>query len=121
MNRISDKYLSAILRKGGLLVSVGLLTASSLLISCSGTEKGEETEADIEAAMMEGRAAARPLLNRSWSDTVELRTALKSVRDNGARYDSLSRPRSREAFDSTFVHTIRTVNPRMARQLDSIQ
>ena len=97
------------------LLLVLLLSLSG--IGCSKTDKGEETAAQIEAAMMQGREAARIFVNRNWPDSTELRARLNAVRAHRSHYDTLGLRRSAEAFDSGFVSTIRTINPEIAKQI----
>ena len=87
------------------------------LCGCSNTDKGEEAAAQVEAAMMEGREAARVFVNRNWPDTVQLRASLEKARSQRARYDTLGLKRCAEAYDSGFVSTIRTINPKIASHL----
>ncbi len=94
-----------------------LVFAALLAASCSHTDKGEESAAEIEAAMMEGREAAKIFVNRPWRDTVELQSRLLEARSHRAKYDTLGLKRCAEAYDSGFVSTIRTVNPDVANQI----
>lgn len=98
------------------------LTLASLLLlislsSCSGCKEIEHSEgvvADIEAAQMEGRKAARKFVVSSWKDTAELRREKKAA---DMLRDSIVSPRgqkAREAYDSTFISTIRAVRPTLA-------
>ncbi len=80
-------------------------------------EHGEEDAADVEAAMMQGREAARIFINRKWNDTAELQRNLLEARARRCVYDTAGRKASAAAFDSGFVSTIRTVNPEIARHL----
>ena len=80
-------------------------------------ENGEEAAADVEAAMMAGREAARIFINRDWKDTAELQRNLLEARARRCVYDTSGRREAAAAFDSGFVSTIRTVNPDIARQL----
>lgn len=95
------------------------LIATLVLLSpgCSKTDKGEETAAQIEAAMMQGREAARIFVNKEWNDTTELRTRITAARSRRSHYDTLGLKRSAEAFDSGFVSTIRTINPEIAKHI----
>lgn len=86
-------------------------------LSCSHTDKGEETAAEIEAAMMEGREAAKIFVNRPWRDTTELQSRLLEARSRRAKYDTIGLKKCAEAYDSGFVSTIRTVNPDVANQI----
>lgn len=90
--------------------------------ACSGkTEKTEETVADIEAAQLEGREAARVFVNRPWRDTVELQSSLLEARARQSKYVRAHKPQSAAAFDSAFVSTLKTVRPDVARELEAAQ
>ena len=102
--------------------AIYLLFALSLL-SCGGKglkgiEEGEETQAEIEAAMMDGRSAAREFINKNWKDSVELQSHLLEARSKRLRYDTINKPHCRAAYDSAFVSTIRTVRPDVAKALE---
>lgn len=108
-----------------LLYTVLLLLAASPILtlpSCGGKgmkgiEEGEETQAEIEAAMMDGRMAAREFINKTWRDTIELQNHLLEARTRRVPYDTVAKPKCRAAFDSAFVATIRTVRPDVAKAL----
>lgn len=84
---------------------------------CDKTEKGEEDAAKVEAAMMEGREAARIFVNRPWKDTVELQRNLLEARARRTKYDTIGQPKAAAAYDSAFVSTICTVNPEVAAHI----
>lgn len=86
-------------------------------ISCSRTEQAESDRADIEAAMMQGRMAARDILAADPSDTVDLQERLLDARAKQSRYVIDKHPDQAAAFDSAFVSTIRTVRPDLGRRL----
>ena len=88
-----------------------------ILFSCAQTEKTEEVTADITAAQMEGRRAAGIILGREWTDTVTLQKALIETKARQSKYLLEGKTKSAEAFDSTFISTIRTVNPTLAKQI----
>lgn len=96
-----------------------MAAAASLIFTACGkkVEKGEETEAEIEAAMIEGRETARVFVNTEWKDTMELQNRLLQARTASSKYDMAKKPRSKAAFDSAFVSTIRTVRPDVAAEL----
>ncbi|MDE6442859.1 MAG: hypothetical protein K2K64_00345 [Muribaculaceae bacterium] len=87
------------------------------LNSCSGCTETEHTEAvtaDITAAQMMGRNDARFFVNRQWNDSSELRYRLALIRHQS---DSLKKSRGMDfaaVYDSTFISTIRAVNPELA-------
>lgn len=88
-----------------------------LMAACSGAGRGNEAEAEVEAAMIEGREAARIFVNRPWRDTIELQRKLLEARSRRAKFDTAGQKKAAEAFDSAFISTIRTVNPDIARHL----
>lgn len=104
------------------LLYIFILSALSLSIwSCGkmkNIEKGEETQAEIEAAMMDGRSAAREFINKTWNDSIELQNHLLEARTQRIPYDTVDKPHCRAAFDSAFVSTIRTVRPDIAKALE---
>ena len=96
---------------GLLLISSGLFTA------CSQTEKTEAITAEITAAQMEGRRAAGTILGPEWKDSAALQRALLDIKVQQSKYLIDSKPECAEAFDSTFISTIRAVNPALAKKL----
>ena len=87
------------------------------LSSCSYTEKTEAITAEITAAQMEGRRAAGEILGPEWQDTVKLQRALMDIKVRQSKYIIDGKPKCAEAFDSTFISTIRTVNPTLASKI----
>lgn len=88
-----------------------------LLLSCSRTEKTEETVAEITAAQMEGRKAAGRILGPEWTDTAALQKALIETKVQQSKYLIAGNTKCAAAFDSTFISTIRTVNPDLAKKI----
>lgn len=80
-------------------------------------EQSEETTAEIEAAMMMGRNAAKEFATKQWEDTFALQKKLLDVRTRSSKYTIDKKPQSAAAFDSSFVSTMRTVRPDLADQL----
>ena len=115
------------MRKTGLAaIAIVLLP---LFFSCS--EKSEQAAATetadqmedtnpiaIENAAIEGRNAAKEIVRKDWSDTVEMQKAVLEVRARNSRYEIEGKPRCKAAFDSAFFSTIRTVRPELAKTLD---
>lgn len=96
------------------------LLISTLLIylsSCGSTEKTEGITAEITAAQMEGRRAAGEILGPEWKDTVKLQNALLDVKVRQSKYLINNKPECAQAFDSTFISTIRSVNPNLAKKI----
>lgn len=83
------------------------------------TEQNEETRAEIEAAMMQGRTAAREFVNKEWTDTLELMNHLLKAKAQQSTYVINKRPKSAEAFDSAFISTVRSVDPQLAATITS--
>ena len=90
---------------------------SLLLFACSETEKTEAITAEITAAQMEGRRAAGKILAPEWQDTVKLQHALLDAKVKQSKYILEGKKECADAFDSAFISTIRTVNPRLAKKI----
>lgn len=88
-----------------------------VISSCAQTEKTEAITAEITAAQMEGRRAAGLILAPEWEDTVKLRQALIEAKVKQSKYLIDGKPECAAAFDSTFISTIRRVNPDLARKI----
>lgn len=102
------------------ILPVAVLAAMGLFLysSCSGeSEKAQETAADIEAAQMMGRNAAKRFVGRPWKDTLELQRQLLEARAEHSKYVRANKPQSARAYDSTFVSTMKTVRPDLALHL----
>lgn len=95
-----------------------LLLASSVFPACSETERTEAVTAEITAAQMEGRNAARKIINKQWTDTSRLQKAIRDARNRKCFYDSTGHPECGAAFDSAYIGTLRAVNPRAAALAD---
>ena len=94
-----------------------LLCIFGTFISCSQTERTEEITADIVAAQMEGRRAAGIILGPVWTDSAKLQNAIIEAKAKQSKYLLEGKTKSAEAFDSAFISTIRTVNPKLAKQI----
>lgn len=88
-----------------------------LITSCSDTEKTEAITAEITAAQMEGRRAAGRILGPEWKDTLKLQRALIETKARQSKYIIDGKPECASAYDSGFISTIRTVNPKLAGKL----
>lgn len=98
-----------------------LLSAALLLATSCGSKQGEateETEAEIEAAMMMGRNVAKSFATRQWKDTLQLQSHLLEARSEQSKYVIAKKPKSAEAFDSGFLSTMHTVRPDLSNELD---
>lgn len=108
-------------------IAACLLPLSILIFpSCSGKqakeiEKGEGEQATLEAAIMEGRRAARPFLNCDTTDTLGMQALLLDARAKQSQYIMEGKTDRAEAFDTAFIHTLRAVNPPVARAVEKIK
>lgn len=107
------------------------LLGSAMFYSCS--DKSEQVAAGEEAdqielkssadeianAAIEGRNAAKEIVRKNWSDSVEIQRAVLEVRARNSRYDMEGKSKCKAAFDSAFFSTIRTVRPDLAKALDA--
>lgn len=97
-----------------------LLISAFIIIccaACSQTEKTEEVTAEITAAQMEGRRAAGLIVGPEWKDSLKLKQALLDAKVRQSKYIIDGKPQCAEAFDSTFISTIRSVNPELAKKI----
>lgn len=101
------------LRCGCLLIGM----VSLAFYSCTQTEKTEAITAEITAAQMEGRRAAGLILAPNWQDSTLLQKALIETKVKQSQYLINGNPKAAEAFDSSFLSTIRSVNPDLARKI----
>lgn len=99
-----------------LLISASAAIAF-LLPGCAQTEHTEAITAEITAAQMEGRDAARKLLSNTWNDTTGLHRHLEEARKRRQEFADSGKTKCAEAFDSTFVSTIRTVRPDLDKKI----
>lgn len=88
-----------------------------ILCACKQTEKTEAITADITAAQMEGRNAAREIIIKPWNDTTGIARSMNKARAPRLKYDSLGYTEASAAFDSAFNKTIRTVRPELAKKI----
>lgn len=90
-----------------------------LLASCS--EKAERVAADEVAEQMEadrkGREAAKKIVGQDWPDTMQLQMALLDARAQSSAYEIEGKQQCQARFDSSFVNTVRTVRPDLAKKL----
>lgn len=92
-----------------------ILCVAAALGSCAQTERTEAITAEIEAAQIEGRRAARRYLAASAADTAATGAALRDARARSDSYRKLDKADCAAAFDSAFRGAVRAVNPdRMA-------
>lgn len=88
------------------------------VVSCGQIEKSEGVTASEEAAMIEGRNAARPFLHRQIKDTTGLSYEIKKAKAPEEKYLNNGMKSKADAFDSGFTRTIRTVNPPLSKLLE---
>lgn len=93
------------------------LPAFILMAACAQTERTEAVTAEITAAQMEGRNAAREIIIKNWKDTTGIHKAITRAQAKRLKYDSIGKTDASAMFDSTFYHTIRTVRPDLAKKL----
>lgn len=106
------------------IFAAAILSASLLTGLCACSTKGEQAEvreeaAQIEAAHLDGREAARAFVNRNYKDSLELQHQLVEAGSRRSKYDTL--PQSLAAFDSAFISTVRTVRPEVAAELERMR
>lgn len=100
----------------GLIIINGIFLFGA--VSCVETEKTEMITAEITAAQLEGRNEARKFVAKDWKDTVELQKQLLEAKSCQSKYIINNKPECAAAFDSTFISTIRTVNPKLAETIE---
>lgn len=95
-----------------------------LLASCSSGEKaidsieaGEDARSYVEAAMLEGRTAARSFLQQDVTDTMAMQQKLLEARTIQSRY--IGKKEAAEAFDTAFIHTLRATRPELADSIEN--
>ncbi len=99
-----------------ILAALPVLILTPFLSGCSGCssiEHSEEVTADITAAQIEGRRAARKLIHLQWKDSTELKNEYKRIK----LYRDSVFPDNKAEFDSTFISTIRIVKPSIATSI----
>lgn len=103
-------------------------TAGSVLIvlaavcgGCRGTEHTEAVTAEITAAQMEGRTAARDFIQQDWRDTSKVAARLDTIERRKEELRSHAKDRCAEAYDSAFTKAVRAVNPPLGRAVDKFR
>lgn len=101
---------------------IASLLAATALLSAGGcgNSKGEtahETEAQLDSARIAGREAARKIIVREWTDSMQFQEAVLSARAGKSKFEMAGRKESTAAFDSAFISTIRATRPDLAKQL----
>lgn len=107
------------------LLAAGAVMLASCGSSDSATDSmivtGEAEQADVEAAIIEGRTAARALINVPATDTLALQNKLLEARASQSKYVTAGNTRHAEAFDTAFIQTLRAVRPDVARAVEQIK
>lgn len=106
--------------KSNLLISVlssAAVLTMLLLPACGETEHTEAVTAEITAAQMEGRSAARIFVNHEWKDSTKLQHHLLEAKARQSKYLIDGKPECAAAFDSAFISTIRAVRPDLAASI----
>lgn len=92
-----------------------------LLAGCgSGNKEAaaqEETAAEIEAAHLAGRSAARRVVNRVFRDSMELHGCILEANAERSKYELEKKTKCAAAYDSAFISTIRVTRPDLADKL----
>ena len=103
-----------------IIASLGIASLLILPAACGGNKenKGGENAADIEAAAMEGREAARIFLNRPWRDTIELQRQLLEARAKQSKFSGAGKQQRAAANESPFLTTHKTLKPNVTRELE---
>ena len=107
--------------KSSVVINAILGLTLTIMSSCSGCAETEHTEgitAEITAAQMEGRNAARTFVNREWRDSTKLQQHLLEAKSRRGKYIDEGKPECAAAYDSAFISTIRAVRPNLARSIE---
>lgn len=95
-------------------MAAGLTAAICLFIpfGCARTEKTEAITAEITAAQMEGRNAAKRYVNINHADTAAENSFNRDIEATRRHYSAQGKEKHLEAFDSAYNSTLRilTVN-----------
>lgn len=94
------------------LTAIVVLLSAMVVTSCRGTEKTEAITAEIEAAQMQGREAARWYLHQNIPDSVSAIEVARQARAKKYELEKKGKNEAAAAFDSTFVKTVRAVDPK---------
>lgn len=80
-------------------------------------EQQQETDAEINQAMLQGREAARILVGKEWKDTMQLQNHILEAKAKQSRYLIENKPKSAQAFDYGFVSLIKNIRPELANSI----
>ena len=88
-----------------------------VLSGCKQTEYTEGVTAEITAAQIEGRNAARDLISQDFSDSAKFQMALLETKAKQSRYLIDGKPECAQEFDSAFIKTVKVVKPELAKRI----
>lgn len=107
------------MRNSGIIILAAALVSG--LGACSQGERAEAVQAEVTAQQMEaakeGREAAKAIVTKNWTDTMQLQQAIIDARARNSKYEIEGDKAAKAAFDTAFINTIRTVRPDLADQL----
>ena len=106
------RHFAALVFAAALLAPVAFTGCSRQAEAVSAEELAEQME-----AAKEGRSAARAIITREWTDTMQLQQAILEARAANSKYEMAGKVRCKDSFDTAFYNTIRTVRPDLATQL----
>lgn len=94
-----------------------IISLALLATACGGNGGKTETSEQIETAAMEGREAARKIVTREFTDSMQFYNAILEANSGKSKYQIDSLRHCEAAYDSAFISTIRTVRPDLANKL----
>lgn len=101
-----------------IIAATGCVALVLCMGSCRQIEHSEDVTAEITAAQMEGRDAARKFIINVMNDSTHVGRHYHEATDScRIRYSREGKTECAAAFDSTFVNTVRAVRPDMAHSL----
>lgn len=95
-----------------------IIGALAILPGCQGTERTEAITAEITAAQMEGRTAARDFIHQDWRDTSVVAMRLDTIERRKSRFVDDGKKECAEAYDTAFINTLRAVKPDLSRAVE---
>ena len=100
-----------------IIISFSAIVLITMGVSCVKTEKTEAITAEITAAQIEGRKAARNFISKEWKDSDELKKELLETKALQSKYLLEGKKECAESFDSAFISTIRVIKPSLAKSI----
>lgn len=98
------------------LLALAAFCVSGVLVGC-GDKKSTVENQEIENAIIEGRNAAKQLINAEIKDSTQLQYLLLEAKARQSKYLIGDKPELAEAFDSAFFSLIRSVKPEIEKQI----